>query len=337
MSETLKIIIPTAGFGTRLRPHTWSRPKPLVSAAGTTVLGHVLKTLESAPQADKVEIVFIVGYLGDQIRSYMRDNHPEIKAHFVMQDEMLGQSHAVAMAREHMQGPMLIIFVDTVVEADFGFLADEDADAVIWVKEVEDPRRFGVVDVAEDGYVRGLIEKPDSMDNNLAIVGIYYFKRGEELLAAIDRQIEEDIQTKDEYFLADAIDLMLKDGLRMRPQPVDVWLDAGLPGTVLETNHFLLEHGRDNSAEVAKREGVQVDAPVYVHPSAVLEDARIGPGVSIGRDCVVRRSRLVDTVMEAGAEAVDSDLHDSIIGERAKVSGMRGSVNVGDDSQVSGE
>ncbi len=337
MTDTLKIVIPTAGFGSRLRPHTWSRPKPLVSAAGTTVLGHVLKTLESVPQADKVEIVFIVGYLGDQIRQYMHDNHPEIKVHFVVQDEMLGQSHAVAMAREHMQGPMLIMFVDTVVETDFSFLADEEADAVIWVKEVEDPRRFGVVDVNEDGLVRGLIEKPDSMDNNLAIVGIYYFKRGEDLLAAIERQIKEDIQTKNEYFLADAIDLMLKDGLRMRPQPVDVWLDAGLPETVLETNRFLLEHNRDNSAEVAKREGVQVTAPVYVHPSAVLEDAQIGPGVSIGRDCVVRGSRLTDCVMEAGAEVHNSDLHDSMIGERAIVRGVKGSVNVGDDSQVSGE
>jgi glucose-1-phosphate thymidylyltransferase len=254
-----------------------------------------------------------------------------------VQDEMLGQSHAVATAREHMQGPMLIMFVDTVVEADFGFLADEDADAVIWVKEVEDPRRFGVVDVAEDGFVRGLIEKPDSMDNNLAIVGIYYFKRGEDLLAAIDRQIKEDIQTKDEYFLADAIDLMLQDGLRMRPEPVDVWLDAGLPETVLETNQHLLAHGRDNSDEVAKRPGVQVTAPVFVHPSATIEDSKIGPGVSIGRDCVVRGSRLANAVLEAGAEVVDSELHDSIIGERAKVRGMKGSVNVGDDSVVAGE
>ena len=335
MSETLKIIIPTAGFGSRLRPHTWSRPKPLVSAAGNTVLGHVLETLKTAPDADSAELVFIVGYLGDQIQAYMRANYPEIKAHFVQQEALLGQSHAIAMARDHLQGPTLIVFVDTVVETDFSFLDDTDAEAVIWVKEVEDPRRFGVVDVGEDGWVRGLIEKPDSLDNNLAIVGIYYFKRGEDLLAAIDRQIKDGIQTKNEYFLADAMDLMLKEGLRMRPEPVDVWLDAGLPETVLQTNQHLLAHGRDNSAEVAKRPGLQVSAPVFVHPAATVEDSQIGPNVSIGRECLVRGSRLANVVLEAKAEVVDCDLQDSIIGERARVSGIKGSVNVGDDSTVS--
>lgn len=337
MGDNLKIIIPTAGFGTRLRPHTWSRPKPLVSAAGNTVLGHVIKTLETAPHAGDIEMVFIVGYLGDQIRAYMDANHPEVKSHFVVQEEMLGQSHAIAMARDYMRGPLLIMFVDTVVEADFGFLADEEADAVIWVKEVEDPRRFGVVDVGADGRVHGLIEKPDSMENNLAVVGIYYFKRGEDLLAAIERQIQEGIQTQGEYFLADAIDMMLKDGLVMRPETVDVWLDAGLPESVLQTNRHLLDNGRDNSAEAAKRPGVRVTAPVFIHPSAVVEEAEIGPYVSVGRECRVRGSRLENTVLEAKAEVVDSQLHDSIVGERALVRGLKGQANVGDDSVVVGD
>ena len=337
MSSPLKVIIPTAGFGSRLRPHTWSRPKPLVSVAGKPVLAHVLDTLQSAPQAADAELVFIVGYLGDQIQAYMQAEHPQVKAHFVQQEEMLGQSHAIAMAREYMQGPLLILFVDTIVETDFGFLGDEEADAVIWVKEVEDPRRFGVVDLDDEGWVQGLIEKPDSMDNNRAIVGIYYFARGEDLLAAIDRQIAEDVQTKGEYFLADAMDLMLKDGLRMRPQDVGVWLDAGLPATVLETNRYLLEHGRDNSMEVVEHPRVKVDAPVFVHPSAEVEDSRIGPGVSIGPDCVVRGSRLVDSVLEAGAQVLDSDLQNSLIGQRARVQGIQGEINIGDDSVVQGK
>ena len=164
MPENLNIIIPMAGFGTRMRPHTWSKPKPLVSAAGQAILGHVLDGLQSAPNAEQAEIVFILGYLGEQVEKYMASQYPELKTHFVEQKELLGQSHALVQAREYLKGPTLIVFVDTLIDADYSFLADEDADAVIWVKAVDDPRRFGVVDVGADGFVQGLIEKPDSMD-----------------------------------------------------------------------------------------------------------------------------------------------------------------------------
>jgi glucose-1-phosphate thymidylyltransferase len=337
MSDALKIIIPMAGFGTRLRPHTWSRPKPLLSAAGDTVLGHVLKLLQTAPGAEQAEMVFIVGYLGDQVQAYMKAEYPQVNAHYVHQTEMLGQSHAIAQAREYMHGPTLVVFVDTVIDTDFSTLDKEEADAVIWVKPVEDPRRFGVVDVDGDGWVKGLIEKPDNDDNNLAIVGIYYFKRGEELMAAIDEQMEQGIRTKNEFFLADAIHLLLKKGLKLRPALVEEWLDAGLPDTVLETNRRLLEKGRDNSAEVAKRPGVTVKAPVYVHESVLIENSSIGPFVSIGRGSIVRNSQIEDTVMEREVQVDDSQLHHSLLGERSKVRGFKGSVNVGDDSQLSGD
>lgn len=337
MADPFKIIIPMAGFGTRMRPHTWSRPKPLVSAAGDTVLGHVLHVLETVPNAEDAEMVFVVGYLGEQVQAYMAANYPKIKASFVRQEELLGQSHAIAMAREHIQGPTLIVFVDTVIDTDYSFLANEEADAVIWVKEVDDPRRFGVVEVDEEGWVRGLIEKPDNDENKLAVVGIYYFKRGEDLMAAIDRQIAQKVQTKNEFFLADAIGLMLKDGLRLRPEAVEVWLDAGVPETVLHTNRHLLDEGRDNSEEAAKRPGVTVNAPVFVHPSAQISNSVIGPYVSIGRDCQVRSSQIEDSVLEAGARVEDSLLHASLLGERSLVRGLRGRANVGDDSQILGE
>jgi glucose-1-phosphate thymidylyltransferase len=334
MTEPLKIIVPMAGFGKRLRPHTWSRPKPLVSAAGDTVLGHVLTTLKTAPNAQEAEMVFIVGYLGDQVQAYMKANYPEIKTHYVQQEELLGQSHAIAMAREHMQGPMLIVFVDTVIDTNFSFLDDEEADAVIWVKEVEDPRRFGVVELDNAGMVQGLIEKPDDVSNNLAIVGIYYFKRGEDLLATIDEQISQGVQTKNEYFLADAIDMMLKKGLKLRPETVNVWLDAGVPETVLRTNRHLLDGGRDNSAEASKRAGVDIRPPVFIHPSAKVESSTIGPYVSIGRDCDVQGSSIENAVLEAAVQLKDSELKDSLLGERSQVAGMKGSLNLGDDSTV---
>lgn len=334
MAEPLKIIVPMAGFGTRLRPHTWSRPKPLLSAAGDTVLGHVLKLLRTAPGAEQAEFVFIVGYLGDQVQRYMQTEHPNIKTHFVEQKELLGQSHALAQARQFLHGPTIVIFVDTVVETDFSGLDKEEADAVAWVKPVEDPRRFGVAAVDADGLVTGLIEKPSDMSNNLAVVGIYYFKRGEDLMAAIDEQMQTGARTKNEYFLADAIDLMLKKGFKMRIKVVDEWLDAGLPEAVLETNRRLLDKGRDNSAEAGKRSGVTIKPPVFIHPSATVEASTLGPYVSVGRDCVVRNSTIEDAILEPGALVEDSSLQSSMLGERSQVRGVRGRVNIGDDSQV---
>lgn len=334
--ESLKIIIPMAGFGTRLRPHTWSKPKPLVSAAGKAVLGHVLDIITKAGDPRNTELIFIIGYLGDQVRPYMEQHYPEIKAYYYVQQEMKGQSHAIAMAREHMHGPTLVIFVDTIVDADLTFLADEEADAVIWVKQVEDPRRFGVVDVGSDGYVQDLIEKPDSMENNLAVVGYYYFKRGEDLLAAIDAQINDEMITKGEYYIADAMNVMIRNGLRMRPETVDNWLDAGLPDTVLASNRYLLEHGRDNTAELKLGNDVTILPPVYIHLDATVQNSTIGPCVSIGAGSIVEDSVIADSILEPGAQVRGSTLKASILGVDTYVEGIEGSVNLGDHARVSG-
>ncbi len=320
-----------AGYGARLRPHTWSKPKPLVTAAGKTILAHVLDLVGTAT-AGRVELSFIVGYRGEQVQPYLQQHYPDVKAHFYTQTEMQGQSHAIALARENLHGPTLILFVDTIVDADFSFLQTEPAEAVIWVKPVEDPRRFGVVVNDAEGYVTGMVEKPDSMENNLAIVGYYFFQRGEDLLAAIDRQIAQGLKTKGEYFLADAMALMLKDGLKMRAQTVDVWLDAGLPETVLETNRHLLQSGRDNSASQPSRPGVTLHPPVYIHPEADIRNSVIGPHVSIGAGCKVVDSTLTDCILEAGAQVTNARLQHSILGERASVNGLDGIMNLGDDS-----
>lgn len=336
-TEPLKIFILMAGFGTRMRPHTWSRPKPLISAAGDTILGHMLQMVRTVPNAKNAELVFVVGYLGDQVRRYMQSERPNIKAHFFEQKELRGQSHALVQAREFLHGPTLVILGDTVIETDFSHLDKEEADAIAWVKPVEDPRRFGVAVVNSEGLVNGLIEKPSDVKNNLAVVGIYYFKRGEDLLAAIDEQMQKGVVTQKEFYIADAIDLLLKKGLRMRTVVVDEWLDAGLPEAVLETNRRLLDKGRDNSAEAGKRRGVNIRPPVHVHGSATVENSTLGPYVSVGRDCIVRNSTIADAILEAGVTVEDSTLRDSILGERSQVRGVKGSVNVGDDSRVKGE
>jgi glucose-1-phosphate thymidylyltransferase len=328
----MKIVIPMAGYGTRLRPHTWSKPKPLVTVAGKPVLGHVLDTFSTLPSID--EVVFVVGYLGDMVQDYVAHSYPHLRARYVEQHEMLGQSHAIWLARENLAGPMLMVFVDTLIETDLSGLPQEKAEAVAWVKEVNNPRRFGVVEVGPQGWVRRLVEKPQDLSNNLAVVGFYYFQEAGRLLAAIEEQMSRGTRFGSEYYLADAINVMLEGGLKMRVQPVEVWQDCGKPETMLETNRYLLDHGRDNSAAAAGREGVVIVPPVFVDPSAQVVHSVIGPHVSIGAECVIHQSVIQDSIIDAGSQIVDSTLARSLIGREARVLGRHRTLNVGDSSEV---
>ena len=209
-SDRLKVVIPMAGYGTRLRPHTWSRPKQLISLAGKGVLSHILDMFNTLPDPTNVEYIFIVGYLGDKIEAYMQKNHPDLKAKYVIQTEMRGQSHAIHLAKEYLNGPMLMVFADTLIETDLSFIKETDSDVIAWVKPVPDPRRFGVTEIGEGGYVKRLIEKPKEMYNNLAVVGFYYFAESANLITAIEEQFERGLKLKGEYFLADAVNIMLE-------------------------------------------------------------------------------------------------------------------------------
>ena len=335
MSEqTLKVVIPMAGFGTRLRPHTWSTPKPLLRIAGGTVLDYVLELLQTLPDPDNVELIFIIGYLGDQFKPYMEKHYPRLKVHYIEQPEMRGQSHAIYLAKEHLTGPMLMVFADTLIDTDLGLLADREVEGIAWVKPVEDPRRFGVAVTDEDGWVTRLVEKPQDVSNNLAVVGFYYFRQSEDLVAAIEEQIEQDVQIKGEYYLADAVNLMLKHGLRMRTQKVEVWLDAGVPATLLETNRYLLEHGKDNSEQAAQRQGLTVVPPVYIDPAAKVTNSVIGPYASIGPECQVNNSLVRNSILGESVKVNEALLENSLLGNRANVQGHPQALNVGDESQV---
>ena len=322
----MDIILPVAGFGTRLRPQTWSKPKPLVSVAGKTMLEHVLDRVMSAnPQS----IVFITGFLGDEMKRWAQANL-EIETHFVEQPEMRGQTDAIIRAREVATDDALILFPDALFEADFTGLDQVDADVVMYTKEVEDPSQLGIA-VVEGGRIVKLIEKPKEPISNLAVIGIYYVRSMPQLYEAIDLQMERGIMTKNEYFIADAIQLMIDGGAKVVSAPVSMWEDCGNTEALLSTNRILLDR---ESRETTQRGDSVVVGPSVVHPSATVERSVIGPYASIGANAVVRGSIISDCIVEGDADIDGVALSHSVIGRKAALRGSTASLNVGDNSTV---
>jgi glucose-1-phosphate thymidylyltransferase len=328
----MKVIIPLAGFGKRMRPHTWSKPKPLLNVAGKPMLGHILDKLARL-DVDVDELIFIVGWLGDQIQEYYENSPYPYPARYVEQRELLGQAHAIWLAREFLDGPICIIFVDTIFEADLSRLEASGLDGMIYVKEVEDPRRFGVVVEGDDGLVARLVEKPDDFEHRLAVVGVYYIRDAAWLLRAIEELMARNLQTKGEFYLADAYTLMIEGGARFGIRQVSVWEDCGTPKDVLKTNRYLLEHGLDNSHEAQATHSV-ILPPVYIAPSARVENSIVGPHVTIAENSVVLRAIVRDSIVDEGAYIDDTMLDRSLVGRDAVVRGRYRVLNVGDSSQV---
>ena len=322
----MKVVIPLAGFGKRMRPHTYTKPKPLINVAGKPVLGHILDKLVGL---DIEEVILIVGWLGEQIESYVEANY-DFPTRYFEQKELRGQAHALHLASEHSEGPLLIIFVDTLFEADLAELYQTSADGIVYVKEVEDPRRFGVV-VLEDGQVRELVEKPASFDNRLAVIGLYFVKDGAFLMSCIEELLAKDIQTKGEYYLADALQLMIDRGALIETRTVDVWEDCGKPETVLHTNRFLLDNGR---AHKGQTEDSIVLAPVFIADTAQVRNSIVGPYVTIADGAVVVNSVVRDSIVDESATIRDAMLASSLVGRNAVVRGTFSRLNVGDSSQI---
>ncbi|NPV56096.1 MAG: nucleotidyltransferase [Anaerolineae bacterium] len=329
MPNTIKIAIPMAGYGSRMRPQTWSRPKPLLALAGKTALDYCLAQFDTLPPRIEREYIFIVGAQGDQVREHMAKHHPEKTVHYVTQLEMRGQSDALYLAREYLRGPMLMAFSDTLIETDLAFLAAEALDGIAWVKPVPDPRRFGVAEAGADGLVTRMIEKPSAMDNNRAVVGFYYFRSGEDLMTAIESQFKRKLSLRGEFFLTDAINVWLEGGRKMRIQQIDTWLDAGIPETLLETNGYYLAHGAANEPHIS--EGTVIP-PVFIHPNARIESAVIGPYVSIGANCHIKDAVIRNSILDEDCQVQNAVLKDTLLGKRVRLEGKAIHTHLGDDA-----
>lgn len=327
----MKVIIPLAGKGTRLRPHTHVIPKPLIKIAGKPMMAYILEKLERLGTVEQV--IYITGHLKEKVEEYVRENW-QLPAVFVEQVVQDGTAGAVALARPYVDQPVLIVFADTIFEADLSVIDRIDADGIIWVKEVEDYQRFGVVVTDGSGKMTRIVEKPDTPISRRANIGLHYVRNWQLLFEGID-WVRSQPRYKGEYYLTDAFQYMIDHGAGIAVVDVDAWYDAGKVETVLATNRAMLEHG--HARRPATLDAGKIIEPVYIEEGVDVVDSVIGPNVSIGGGTVIRSSRLRDTIVGSGARIVDCDLHDSLIGDAALVQRVRGRMTIADHSEVVGD
>ncbi len=319
-------VIPVAGSGTRLKPHTHTVPKALLAVAGKPILGHILDQVAPA-RPERVVLVVAPGPHGDRIRAYAA-TRTDMHIECVLQERPLGLGHAVAQARGAAgEEPVLIILGDTIVQASIERIVA--GGSVIGVREVADPRRFGVATV-RDGRITELTEKPEHPVSNLALVGIYFIRNASLLFHCLEALIAEDGRTRGEIQLTDALQRMIGAGEELRPFPVEGWYDCGKTETLIETNRALL----DALATPVSRPGVVVVPPVALDPSADVLHSVIGPHASIGPGTRVRRAVVRNSIINEGATVEDILLDGSVVGENAVVRGAYQRLNVGDSSEV---
>jgi glucose-1-phosphate thymidylyltransferase len=325
----MKVIIPLAGKGTRLRPHTHITPKPMLKIAGKPVIDYVMEDLQRLGNIEQV--VYITGHLKEKVEEYARAKYP-FDAVFIEQKVQDGTAGAVALARQYVDQPVFIIFVDTIFDADLSVVNRTDADGIIWVKTVDDYQRFGVVVTDNDGNMTKIVEKPSTPISKRANIGLYYIRNWKLLYEGIDWTLRQP-KNKGEYYLTDAFQYMIDHGAKIKVIDVEGWYDAGEQGTLLETNRIMLEKGRARRPSSLPPD-VRVIDPVYIEDNVVLANATIGPNVSIGTGSRLEGSELRDTIVGSGSTVTNSTLTNSLIGDAAVVDGARGQINVSDHSVV---
>lgn len=323
----MKVIIPLAGKGTRLRPHTHITPKPMLRVAGKPVMDYVMDDVARLGNVDQV--IYITGHLKDRVEEHARTAY-DIPGIFIEQAVQDGTAGAVALARPFVDAPVLIIFVDTIFDADLSVIQSSDADGIIWTKEVEDYQRFGVVVTDTEGFMTRIVEKPSEPISKRANIGLYYIRNWELLYEGIGHVLRSP-RNKGEYFLTDAFQYMIERGARIRVVDVDGWYDAGKLDTLLETNRAMLEKGR---ARRPAGIGGRIIDPVYIADGVTITDSVVGPNVSISSGTMVEASELRDTIVGEGSRIVRSKLSSSLVGDEVVLEGVAGQVTIGDHSEV---
>lgn len=337
----MKIIVPMAGIGSRLRPHTLTIPKPLTVIAGKPIVQRLVEDITSVIDQKIDEIAFVIGPVA---KGFPTDTEEKLltiakelgaKGSVYIQEEALGTAHAIYCAKESLSGPCVIAYADTLFKADFTL--DVNADGAIWVKQVENPNAFGVVKL-QDGYITDFIEKPKEFVSDLAIIGIYYFKSGEKLLEEIQYLIDYDLKENGEYQITNVLESLKQQGAKFIPGTVNTWMDCGKKDPTVDTNKQVLvfEHKAGNklvSSNVVL-ENSTIIPPCFIGENVVFKNSTIGPYVSIGENSVVENSTIVNSLIQTNVEILNADLDNAMIGNYAKYNAKYTSVSIGDFTEL---
>ena len=326
-----------AGRGSRLRPHTLTIPKPLIPIAGKPIVQRLVEDIAKVLDQDIDEVAFIINEdFGLEVEANLLTIAQRLgaKGSIYYQDKPLGTGHAIMCAKDALEGPCVIAYADTLFKADFNL--DQSADSVIWVKQVENPEAFGVIGLDDNGNISGLVEKPEAFVSDLAVIGIYYFKKGEELKAELQNVLDANIKNGGEYQINDGIKALMSKGKKFVPGKVDQWMDCGNKEVTVETNGRILEflHGEDEDliSESAQFNNATIIPPCYIGEGVVLKNATIGPNVSVGDNTVIEDSTIAQSLIQTNAKIKNAKLSNAMIGNFAIFDGNFTKISIGDYS-----
>lgn len=335
----MRIIVPMAGMGKRMRPHTLTTPKPLIPVAGKSIVQRLVEDITKVCGQKVEEIAYIIGRFGKEAE----DNLVQIaenlgaKGSIYYQDEALGTAHAIYCAKDSLTGPVVVAFADTLFRADFTL--DADKDGIIWVQQIPDPRQFGVVKVNGDNIITDFVEKPEEFVSDLAIIGIYYFKDGDNLRNEIKYLLDNDIKEKGEYQLTNALENMKQKGIRFSPGQVVEWLDCGNKDATVYTNQRVLENIKNSEklvADSAKIINSEIIEPCFIGENVLVENSKIGPHVSLGNNTKVSDSVITNSILQTNVKVESSKIDNSMIGHFAELIKSNGSYSISDYSTIKG-
>lgn len=337
----MKIIVPMAGIGSRLRPHTLTVPKPLTVIAGKPIVQRLVEDIASVIDEKIDEIAFVIGPTAKGFPTDTEDKLLKIaeelgsKGSVYVQEQALGTAHAIYCAKESLSGPCVVAYADTLFKADFKL--DANADGAIWVKQVDNPSAFGVIKL-EDGYIKDFIEKPKEFVSDLAIIGIYYFKSGEKLLDEIQYLIDNDLKENDEYQLTNVLESLKQQGAKFIPGKVSTWMDCGKKDPTVETNKIILGFEQQAGNNLVSKDVVldnsEIIQPCFIGENVVLKNTKVGPYVSIGENSIVENSTIVNSLIQTNVSISNANLDNAMIGNHAKYNGNYTSVSIGDYTEL---
>lgn len=327
----MKAIIPVAGAGTKLRPHTYTQPKALIPLAGKTILSIIVDQLHEAGIND---FIFIVGYLGEKIQDYVKAKYPDLTCHFVYQNERYGTGHAIDLAKEIVGSEeVFIVLGDTIAEYDVPEMLNTPY-SMLGVKKVDDPRNFGVAEIEDDGFISRVVEKPAIPKSNMALVGIYKIKETDFLFTCLKKIIEKDNRTHNELSLTDALECMIQSGAKFKAFKVQNWFDCGKKETLLQSNATLLKKFGGKVLDQERFENTIIIPPVSIGEGCNIKNSVIGPNVTIGDSTVLNYTIVKDSIIGSFSKLYDVVLDDSLIGSDTGIKGETRSLNIGDNTDI---